>query len=138
MASINTVVLSGRLTKDLELKKSSNNISSVYFQLAVSTNNKNDAGEEGTYFIPCIAWRNNADYLVKYAHKGDLIGIEGTLQQRSFDKRDGTKGSVVDVNVGKIIFLNVQKLNDNSSSEPNVNDIELPNENNESNADLPF
>jgi single-strand DNA-binding protein len=102
---INSVVLVGRLTKDVELKKTQSNLSVTSFTVAVDNRTKDADGNKTASFINCTAWRQSADYLSNYAHKGSLVGIEGRLQQRSFTRKDGTKASVLEVIVDSITLL---------------------------------
>lgn len=102
---INSVVLVGRLTKDIEIRKTQNNLSVTSFSLAVDNRTKDAEGNRTTSFISCTAWRQSADILSQYAHKGSLIGIEGSLQQRSFVRRDGTKASILEVVVNSVTLL---------------------------------
>ena len=102
---INSVVLVGRLTRDVEIRKTQSNLSVTSFSLAVDNRTKDANGNKTTSFINCTAWRQSADFLAKYTHKGNLIGIEGTLQQRSYDRKDGTKASVLEVVVDRVTLL---------------------------------
>lgn len=102
---INSVVLVGRLTRDVEIKKTQNNLSVTSFSLAVDNRTKDANGNKTTSFINCTAWRQSADFLAKYTHKGSLIGVEGRLQQRSYDRKDGTKANVLEVVVDSVTLL---------------------------------
>ncbi len=102
---INSVVLVGRLTRDVEIRKTQSNLSVTSFSLAVDNRTKDANGNKTTSFINCTAWRQSADFLAKYTHKGSLIGVEGTLQQRSYDRKDGTKASVLEVVVDRVTLL---------------------------------
>jgi len=93
---INRAVVSGRLTKDIELKKANNNASVTQFTLACEGYNKH------TDFITFVAWRQSAEYLSKYAHKGDMVMAEGRIQTRSYDGQNGK------VYVTEIVADNVQ------------------------------
>lgn len=83
---INNVVLVGRLTKDIELKKTSSNISTCTFTLAC---NRRYGDKDTADFISCVAWRQGADYLSRYASKGDIIGVEGRITTRNYDGQHG-------------------------------------------------
>lgn len=77
---INNVVLTGRLTKDVELKYYNGEKSVCYFTIAVNRNYKNANGEYDADFINCKAYRNTAEYLAKYCNKGDLVGVVGSIE----------------------------------------------------------
>lgn len=103
---INSVVLVGRLTKDIELRRTQSGLSVASFTVAcdrrLSQEQKNN-GEQSADFINCVAWRGSADFLGNYAHKGDTVGVEGRLQTRSYD-RDGQRVYVVEVLANSVNF----------------------------------
>lgn len=87
---INSVVLVGRLTKDIDLKKTSSNISTCSFTLACDKKFKpTQEGAPTADFIQCVAWRQSADFLAQYATKGAIVGVEGSIQTRSYDGQNG-------------------------------------------------
>ncbi|MCI5722391.1 MAG: single-stranded DNA-binding protein [Erysipelotrichaceae bacterium] len=104
---INSVVLVGRLTKDVELRKTQSGLSVASFTVAcdrrLSQAQKNN-NEQSADFINCVAWRGSADFLGNYAHKGDTVGVEGRLQTRSYD-RDGQRVYVVEVLANSVNLL---------------------------------
>lgn len=104
---INSVVLVGRLTKDIELRKTQSGLSVVSFTIAcdrrLSQEQKNN-GEQSADFINCVAWRGSADFLGKYAHKGDTVGVEGKIQTRNYD-RDGQRVYVTEVLANSVNLL---------------------------------
>ena len=111
---INRVVLVGRLTRDPELRKTVNGASVATFTIAVDNRTKGPNGEKTTSFIPCTAWNQQAENACKYTHKGSLVGVEGRLNQRSYDAKDGRKVSVVEVICDSVQFL--ESKNSNASS----------------------
>lgn len=88
---MNSVCLIGRITKELELRKTNNNMSVCSFTLAVQSKRKNDKGEYIADFIPCTAWLKTAEFMTTYLHKGSLISVEGRIQTSSFDTPDGKR-----------------------------------------------
>ena len=93
--SINNVVLTGRLTKDVELRATPSGASVCSFSLAVDDYN---GKENVAYFIECVAWNKSAEFLSKYCgNKGCQIGVVGKLTTRSYDRKDGTKAYVTEV-----------------------------------------
>lgn len=104
---INSVVLVGRLTKDIELRRTQSGLSTTTFTLAcdrrLSAEQKNN-GAQSADFISCVAWRGSADFLGNYAHKGDTVGVEGRIQTRSYD-RDGQRVYVVEVLANSVNLL---------------------------------
>ena len=88
MADINTVTLSGRLTRDPERKETQTGISLANFTIACNRRKSRDDEQEAD-FLRCIAWRNTADYVLNYLHKGDKIGLTGRIQTRSYQDDTG-------------------------------------------------
>ena len=87
---INSVVLVGRLTKYIELRKTNSNISTCTFTLAVDKRYKStQEGAQTADFINCVAWRQTADYLGQYAAKGGIVAVEGSIQTRSYEGQNG-------------------------------------------------
>lgn len=101
---VNRIVLVGRLTRDPELRKTPSGASVVAFTLAVD-NRPTKGGEKTASFIPVIGWNQTADNVAKYVHKGSLVGVDGRLTQRSYDKRDGSKAQVFEVVADSVQFL---------------------------------
>ena len=96
---INTVVLTGRLTKDIELRRTTSGKICTSFTLAVNRN------KQETDFINCVAWNKWAELLEKYTRKGSQIGVEGRIQTRNYDDRNGKKVYVTEVLANKITLL---------------------------------
>lgn len=106
--ALNVFMANGRLTKDLELRKSQTGVSNVRFTLAVNRNRKNENGETEADFLNCIAFNKTAELLVQYCGKGSKIGIRGSLQTGSFEK-DGVRHFTTDVLVNEIEFLDTKQ-----------------------------
>ena len=96
---INTVVITGRLTKDIELRRTTSGKTCTSFTLAVNRN------KQETDFINCVAWDKVAELLERYTHKGFQIGVEGRIQTRNYDDRNGKKVYITEVLVNSISFL---------------------------------
>lgn len=107
---MNKILLTGRLTKEPELKyTTTTNTAICPFSLAVNRNFKNAEGVYEADFINCIAYRKTAEMMTTYLHKGDKIEIEGRLQTRSYDDKDGNKKYVSEVIVEHLGFLESKK-----------------------------
>ena len=115
---MNKVILIGRLTKDPELKKTNSGLSYVQFNLAVNRNYTNKSGEKQADFINCVVWRTQADNLAKYIKKGGLIGIEGEIQTRTYDDKNGTKKYITEVLCNSIEFLESKSQQSKSNYDP--------------------
>ncbi len=101
---INRVVLVGRLTRDPELRRTSSGIAVASFTIAVDNRTKSGA-EKTASFIPCTVWNQAADNLAKFTRKGSLVGVEGRLNQRTYDSKDGRRVSVIEVICDSVQFL---------------------------------
>mgnify|MGYP002514683418 CR=1 FL=1 len=97
---LNLVVIMGRLTSQPELKTTQNGVSVLPFTVAVNR----QYGEQQTDFIPCVAWRNTAEFITKYFGKGQSIVIQGSLQQRDFEDKQGNKRTAYEVVVSTADF----------------------------------
>ena len=87
---VNSVVLVGRLTKDIELRKTPSNISTCRFTLACDRRFKSkDEGAQNADFIQCVAWRQSAEFLAQYASKGSIVAVEGRITTGSYDGANG-------------------------------------------------
>ncbi|MDD2681382.1 MAG: single-stranded DNA-binding protein [Bacilli bacterium] len=157
---MNKVILTGRLTKDPELKKTNSGLSYVQFNLAVNRNYVSKSGERQADFINCVVWRVQADNLAKYIKKGGLIGVEGEIQTRTYDDQNGIRKYITEVVCNSIEFLEPKSqqsksnydpfgdmnqdysYNDNSSNKNNKVDTDpfkdIQNDLNLSDDDLPF
>ena len=130
----NLVVLTGRLTKDPELKYTPNNVPVTSFSIAVERRNK-QGEERQSDFINIVAWRSSAEFVSKYFQKGSMIGIEGSIQTRKYTDKDGKNRTVFEVVANNIQFVESKKAdtpNGNTTSNRNNDFVEMPDE------DLPF
>ena len=101
---INRVVLVGRLTKDPVLRKTANGASIVSFTVACTRRFKQE-GQPDADFINTVAWNKTADIVHHYTHKGSLVGVEGRIQTRSYDDKDGKRVYVTEVVADSVQFL---------------------------------
>lgn len=101
---INRVVLVGRLTKDPVLRKTANGASIVSFTVACTRRFKQE-GQPDADFINTVAWNKTADIVSQYTHKGSLVGVEGRIQTRSYDDKDGKRVYVTEVVADSVQFL---------------------------------
>ena len=100
----NLVVLTGRLTADPELKTTPNGISVTSFSIAVDRRYR--SGEERqTDFINIVAWRQSAEFITKYFKKGSLIGIEGSIQTRRYQDKNGNNRTAFEVVANNVQFV---------------------------------
>ena len=95
---LNHVALQGRLTRDPELRSTGSGIPVTSFSLAV--NGKKD----DTTFIDCVAWRGTAEAICQYLGKGRMMVVEGSLQSREWNDKDGNRRKSLEVNVSQFHF----------------------------------
>ena len=109
---MNKVILIGRLTKDVDVKQTSNGTSVANFTLAVNRDFKNAEGKYDADFISCFAFKNTAEIISKYVHKGDRLGIAGRISTRKYEGNDGRMVYVTEVKVDDFEFLEPKKDTD--------------------------
>ena len=114
---INNVVLVGRLTRDPELRYTPSNVAVATFSLAVNRNFKNQAGDREADFINCMIWRKSAELLSEWCKKGNLVGITGRIQTRSYDNQQGQRVYVTEVVAETFQLL---EKRDNPANQSNI------------------
>lgn len=100
----NRVVLMGRLTADPELRTTTNGVATCAFRLAVDRKYKSQNGERQADFINVVTWRQTAEFVCRYFSKGRSVLVEGTLQSRTYDDKDGKKVYVTEVVADAVYF----------------------------------
>ena len=143
---INRVVLVGRLTRDPDLRRSATGASIATFTVAIDNPGKATDGNKTTSFIPCVVFNEQrAETVSKFARKGLLVGVEGRLNQRSYQKPDGTKSSVIEVIADSVQFLERREVANEEMEIPPFDDVVPSNDDNKNldsieitDDDLPF
>lgn len=117
----NSAVICGRLTADPEIKLTQNGLSVLNFTIAVNKPKTKDGMEQPANFINCIAWRQTAEFISKFFHKGESIFVIGEVQTRSYTKNDGQTAHVTEILVNNAQFVdgraNIQDKMENASQE---------------------
>lgn len=129
---MNNVILIGRITNEVDLRKTQNGKSVAGFALAVRRD------KEHTDFIDCVAWNSNADFLKQYVSKGNQIGVQGSLQKRSYQDKSGRNVYVTEVIVNHIDLLESKRSNDYHADLKPQEDIYDNVDINITSSDLPF
>lgn len=101
---LNVVALMGRLTADPEIKYTQSNTPVCSFTLAVERNYARQGEQRETDFIDVVAWRNTAEFVGKYFSKGQLVAVNGSLQTRSYEDRNGNRRKAVEVVADNVHF----------------------------------
>ncbi len=123
---LNRVILMGRITQDLELKQTQSGNAVLSFTVAVDRNYAPQGQDRQTDFINCVAWRQRAEFINNYFAKGRMIAIEGNLQTRTYDDKNGTKHYVTEVIVDNVSFTGEpkQQSNNNTNNDVVIGDID--------------
>ena len=115
--NLNKVILGGRLTADPELKMTQSNVPVTSFTIAVNKRSRSgDDGQPQADFIDCVAWRERAEFITRYFHRGSSICIEGSLQKRTWTDQQGQKRYSVEVVVDNSYFVDSKNESGHSSA----------------------
>lgn len=114
---LNHITIMGRLTRDPELRRTGSGVAVASFTVAVDRDfGKNENGEKETDFIDCVAWRNTAEFVSKYATKGRMVAVSGRLQIRSWTDKDGNKRRTAEVVADNVYFGDSKREESSSNS----------------------
>ena len=102
---LNNAIVMGRLTKDVELRRTQSGTAVASFSLAVERDVKDkETGDRATDFIDCVAWGNTAEFAAKYFGKGRMAVVEGRLQKRVWKDTNGENRYNVEINAERVYF----------------------------------
>ena len=101
---LNSIIIMGRLTADPELRSTSSGLSVTSFTVAVDRGYVKAGEEKRADFIPVVAWRQTADFVSKYFRKGSMIAVQGSLQSRSYEDKNGNKRVAYEVIADQVSF----------------------------------
>ena len=114
---LNHITIMGRLTRDPELRRTGSGIAVASFSVAVDRDfGRNENGEKETDFIDCVAWRNTAEFVSKYASKGRMVVVSGRLQIRSWTDKDGNKRRTAEVVADNVYFGDSRRENEGGNA----------------------
>lgn len=102
---MNKVILVGNLTRDPELSETPSGVAVCRFAIAVTRDYANSDGNRETDFFNITVWRGRAENCGKYLKKGNKVAVVGSLQNRSYEDKDGIKRNVTDVIANEVEFL---------------------------------
>jgi single-strand DNA-binding protein len=124
LVSINKVLLSGRLTRDPELRYTPSGVAVMTFSLALNRRYKDQTGEwkDEVSFVNVVAWQRQAELASEYLKKGSAVFVEGRLQSRSWETSEGQKRSVLEVRAERLQFLDRLKREEEEPTEAKVED----------------
>jgi single-strand DNA-binding protein len=122
--------MTGRMTRDPEVKTTQSGVSVCNFTIAVDRNHQKSGQPRVSDFVSVVAWRNDADFIVKYFHKGDMIAVVGELQSRKYTAKDGTEHTVWEVECTNVGFCGKRQANANGAEDlpkpPSINPSDTP------------
>lgn len=140
---INNATIMGRLTFEPELRSTPSGVSVLRFQVACDRNYQTQGKEREADFIDCIAWRQTAEFINRYFHKGTMIAVEGCIRTQSFTDKNGNKRKRMEIEAHNVSFCGSKTTSDptdatithqspSSYATPDEEYEEIPDE------DLPF
>jgi single-strand DNA-binding protein len=106
---LNVVALNGRLTADPELRHTPNEIPVSSFTLAIDRGYVKAGAERQTDFVDIVCWRGTAEFVSKYFHKGQLVAVEGSIQTRSYEDKQGNKRKAFEIVANNVYFAEPRK-----------------------------
>ena len=130
---LNNVVIMGRLTRDPELRRTQGGTAVTSFTMAVDRDFKSQSGEKETDFIDVVAWRNTGEFAAKYLAKGRMATVEGRIQVRDWQDKDGNRRKSVEVVADNVYFADSKRDSKPQESRDDQEFDEI-----EDGGDLPF
>lgn len=120
---INQIILVGRLVGDPEIEDYENGRKRTIINLAVQRNFKNVEGKYETDFFRCVLWNGMASSTKNYCHRGDIIGVKGRMQNRSYVDKDNNTKYITEIIAEKISFVTTNSKKDESTGEEEFENI---------------
>lgn len=130
---LNKIVIMGRLTRDPELRRTQGGTAVTSFTMAVDRDFKSQSGEKETDFIDVVAWRNTGEFAAKYLAKGRMAAVEGRIQVRDWQDKDGNRRKSVEVVADNVYFADSKRDSKPQESRDDQEFDEI-----EDDGDLPF
>ena len=134
---INRTTLTGRLTRNVDLRYTQSGVAVGSFTLAVDRRFTNANGQRDADFINCVIWRKSAENFANFVHKGSLVGIDGRIQTRNYENQQGQRVYVTEVVVENFALLEPRSANHNNNNgapQNNENSFESSNNGNNNQA----
>jgi len=128
---MNRIIMMGRLTADPQVKTTNSGVSVLAFSVAVDRDYTPKGAEKQTDFINCVAWRQTAEFIDRHFTKGQMIALEGALQTRNYEDKNGAKRTAWEVIVDRVHFCGGRNEGTKESANgvdiaPNTEDEDLP------------
>lgn len=106
---LNKIIIMGRLTRDPELRRTQSGTAVTSFTMAVDRDFKSQSGEKETDFIDVVAWRNTGEFAAKYLAKGRMAAVEGRIQVRDWQDKEGNRRKSVEVVADNVYFADSKR-----------------------------
>ncbi len=139
---LNCAILMGRMVNDPELRTTTSGVSVTSFRIAVDRAFQKQGEDRQTDFIDIVAWRQTADFVTRYFRKGSMIAVQGSIQTRQYEDKQGNKRTAVEVVADNVSFCGSKAEQSNAApSFPTVTpsaNIAMSVENDDDNDDMPF
>ncbi len=116
---LNKAIIMGRFVQNPELKYTPSNVPVVSFTVAVNRNFKDQNGQYPTDFIDCVAWRNTAEFISRYFQKGSLAVVEGAIQTRNWEDKNGSKRKTIEIVADNVYFAESKRNGSEGGFTPN-------------------
>lgn len=120
---INMVALMGRLTYEPELRKTPSDVSVLRFQVACDRSYQRAGAERQADFIDCVAWRQTAEFISRYFHKGSMIAVEGTIQTSNYTDKNGNNRKQIEVLANNVSFCGSKSESGNAAPTGGYNEL---------------
>ena len=101
---LNVAIIMGRLTADPELRTTASGVAVTTFSVAVDRRFQRQGEEKQTDFINVVAWRQTAEFVSRYFHKGSMIAVRGSIQQRNYEDKNGNKRTATEIIAEEVLF----------------------------------
>lgn len=115
---LNKIIVMGRLTRDVELRRTGSGVAVASFTLAVDRDFTSKGNEKETDFIDCVAWRQTGEFVSKYFAKGRMAVVSGSLQIRKWKDKDGNERRSAEVIADSVYFADSKNVAENGDSRP--------------------
>lgn len=113
--ALNIAAFTGRLAANVELRNTQSGTSVTSFSIAVDRNYCKQGEDRQTDWIDCVAWRNTAEFISKYFHKGSMIAVDGSIQTRTYEDKSGNKRKAMELVVSNVNFCGSKSDNQSTS-----------------------
>jgi len=115
---LNVIALQGRLVRDPELRQTTTGKQVATFTLACDRGRRDASGKAVADFIPVVAWERAAEFAYKWFSKGMMVAVDGRLQSRTYQAKDGTNRTAIEVVAGNLNFCGSKADNAGALSAP--------------------